>query len=596
MKKQLTILAALLFFSFFSLSGCMGQAVSQTQDDSNAPADTQPAISGSAGSDATLPDTETNADEDIGNIEKNVSDKDNNADYDEAYAVAIGLSDGGTEINGEGAAAQGSVITITGAGTYVLKGTLSDGQVAVNAGKEDTVRLVLDGVDISNNSGSAILVEQAEKVIITLAEGSQNYVGDAAQYSDGDADADAAIYAGDDLTINGSGSLNVEGRYKHAIKTVDDLVITGGTLTVSSAEEALKGRDSVTITDGNIKIDAAGDGIKSDNDEDEDSGWVLIEGGTFDISAGDNGIEAEVGLEITGGTFDISSGQDTLHSNGSIRISGGSLSLSADDDGVHADNSLDITGGNIIVSQSYEGLEASDITIRGGNISVNARDDGVNAAGGSDADMMPGDRFRQTGNYFISISGGYTYVNADGDGVDSNGSIEVSGGTLIVDGPESGGNSAMDMENSGYVVSGGTLVAAGSVRMLVIPTQATQPVVTIIFDSAQRVGATFALADSQGNIIFAVSPAKIYQSLQISSPELVMGETYTLLYGGTVSGESADGSYYAQGTYTSPADTAQFTLTGSIMTIDPDGNASQYSGGMGGGGKNPGGRQPGGKP
>jgi hypothetical protein len=599
MKKKLIIITAVLLLAFFAFSGCKVEQAAQTEDNTSTsvPADTQMTISGEINTDTVNLDTETNADDDIDRISKNVSNKDLDADYFEDDATSIHLSDAGTDINGEGAAIQGSVITISNAGTYIINGTLSEGQILVDATKVDTVRLVLDGVDITNKSGSAIVVDKAEKVIITLAEGSQNHVRDTTQYEDEDADADAAIYADDDLTINGSGSLTVEGRYKHGIKTVDDLVITGGTLSISSAEEALKGKDSITITNGSVTIDAAGDGIKSDNDKDEDSGWILIEGGTFDISAGDNGIEAEVGLKITGGDFNISSAQDALHSNGSIRISGGNIVLSANDDGVHADNSLDITGGNILVTHSYEGLEASDITIRGGNIAVNARDDGINAAGGSDGDAAPGDRFRQSGNYFISVSGGYTYVNADGDGVDSNGSIEVSGGVLIVDGPESGGNSAMDMENSGYVVSGGTLIAAGSVQMLVTPTQAAQPVVTIIFDSVQSANTTFALADVDGNVLFAASPVKSYQSLQISSPELVLGETYTLLYGGNISGESTDGTYYINGTYVSPSGSAQITLNDSIMTIAPDGTASQYSGwGMPGGGRNPGSRQPGGKP
>ena len=517
MKTKLIIITAALLLAFFALSGCKGEEISQNEDTSSSPEDTQITISSEIATPTADLDNKTNADDDIDQISKKVSDKDLDANYDEHGATYISLSNNGTDINGEGAAVQGSVITISDEGTYIISGTLSDGQVLVDASKKDIVRLVLDGVDISSESGSVIIVDKAKKVILTLATGSQNYVRDASHYEDDDADADAAIYADDDLTINGSGSLKVEGRYKHGIKTVDDLVITGGTLTISSAKEALKGKDSITITDGNITINAAGDGIKSDNDH-EGTGWILIEGGTFDISADGSGIEAEVGLKISGGTFDISSGQDTLHCNGSIRISGGNIVLRAQDDGIHTDNSLDITGGNIIISRSYEGLEASDITIRGGNISVNARDDGINAAGGSDGDTASGDSFRQNGNYFVSVSGGHTYVNAIGDGVDSNGYIKISGGVLIVDGPASGDNSAIDMENRSYFVSGGTLVAAGSVQMLMTPAQATQPVVTIIFDSVQNADATFALADADGSVLFAVSPTKSYQSLQISSP------------------------------------------------------------------------------
>ncbi len=595
MKKNIILIMVLLLAVFFTLGGCTQSG--SVKEPANAPiSESTTAISNIdklIDNQAADINSETNADQDLGGIKVNYSEKDKDSSYDESSATKITLSGSSASISGDGASVSGSIVTVSSAGTYILSGTLSDGQILVDTTKVDTVQLVLDGVHIANQTGCAIYVKQAEKVIITLAEKSKNIISDTTNYSDtGDKDPDSAIYAGDDLTINGSGSLAVYGNYKHAVKTVDDLVIVSGSLDITSVEEGLRGKDSVAIMGGNITIDSGGDAIKATNSDDEDSGWISIDGGTFEIKAENNGLEAQIGLIITSGQLSISSGQDTLHSNGSIRISGGNMNLAADDDGVHADNSLDITGGVITVSKSYEGLEASDITIRGGVISVSARDDGINAAGGSDGDMLPGDKFRvaASGNYFIAFSGGYTYVNAGGDGVDSNGSIDVSGGTLIVDGPESGANSAMDIENSGYIVSGGTLIAAGSVQMLITPTQATQPVVTIIFDNVQSGDSTVAVADSDGNILIAVSPDKAYQSLQISSPDFTIGNTYTLLYGGDISGESYDGTYYLADEFANSLNSAEFEISNSVMLISPDGQATQLTSIPGGGRGGPRGR------
>ena len=397
--------------------------------------------------------TAPSADDDLGAVAADYAENDLMDTYDAADAVAVVLSDDGSQIDGEGVEEKSGKVTITSDGVYVLSGILSDGQLVIDAEKEDVIRLIFDGVSITNSGGCAVYIKQAEKVIITLAKDSENVIADAAEYAKtGDDDPDAAIFASDDLSINGSGTLTVTGNYKHAIKTVDDLVITGGTLSITAVEEGLRGKDSVAIKDGNITINAEDNAIESDNDSDDDKGWVVVDGGTMIITADGNGIDGSIGVVINGGDIGITAEQDALHSNGSVRVTGGTMEISAGDDGAHADNAVDITGGTIDILQSYEGLEGAEVTISGGIIKINARDDGLNAAGGSDADMVPGDNFRQTGSYFISVSGGDVYVKAGGDGVDSNGDIAVSGGTLIVDGPEDNRNAAMDIERGTFVV------------------------------------------------------------------------------------------------------------------------------------------------
>ena len=513
------------------------------------------------------------------------SDEDTDADYDESSAVTIALADGKTEIDGEGALVDGNVVTISGAGTYIVSGQLTDGQLVVSTDKEDLVRLVLNNAEISNNDGSALWVEQAEKTIITLAQNSVNQMSDGEVYSDESEDAtDAAIFSADDLTINGTGQLKVTANFQHAIKSVDELVITGGVFDITAAKDGLRGKDDIAILEGDFAIKAGGAGIKSTNDEDADKGWVSIDGGTFDIVSEDNGIQAQSTLMISAGDISVNAAQDTLHSNTYIQVMGGDLNLTAGDDGAHADDTLYVADGTIVINDSYEGLEGAIVIIDGGNITLKADDDGINAAGGNDGDMGPGDQFSTKEGYYVVVNNGDVYVSAQGDGVDSNGDIYITGGTLVVDGPTSGGNSAMDMERGNFAVSGGTLIASGSSGMLVNPTEASQPVITVVFSSEQQSGSLVTLTDEDGNALFTVDPEKTYQSVMISSPELAQGDTVGIQFGGQYSGDASGHSYYMNGNVSEAASTIRLQISNMIMTIDENGNETQISGAFGGGG------------
>lgn len=234
---------------------------------------------------------------------------------------------------------------------------------------------------------------------------------------------------------------------------------------------------------------------------------------------------------------------DALHCNGSICIDGGTLILEAGDDAIHSDTGLQINGGTIQIMESYEGLESGDITINDGTIDVKARDDGLNAAGGNNAsegnNAFGGDRFSkgetssQT-NYQIIINGGTLTVDADGDGIDSNGNIFFRGGTVMVNGPEDGGNGALDYGDNNCVceVSGGTLIAAGAVGMDDAPTSgSSQPVVNVRFSTVQKAGTYIALKDSDGNTVISAQPTKRFQSIILSNEKMKLGETYTVYYG-----------------------------------------------------------------
>ncbi|NTU90150.1 MAG: carbohydrate-binding domain-containing protein, partial [Actinobacteria bacterium] len=222
-------------------------------------------------------------------MDSEYTDADLDGTWEDSTATHITLADNAITIDGEGASADGNILTISAGGTYVLSGTLSDGQIAVAAGTEDKLKIVLNAVSVNCETGPAILISEADKVFVTLAEGTQSYLSDGSSYAlaEGEDEPNAVIFSSVDLTLNGTGELEIESSYRHAICSKDDLVITGGTYIINAAEDALRGRDCVKICAGTFEIEAAGDAIKSNNDEDSTLGFISVDGGTFYIVAGD---------------------------------------------------------------------------------------------------------------------------------------------------------------------------------------------------------------------------------------------------------------------------------------------------------------------
>ncbi|MFC5542384.1 carbohydrate-binding domain-containing protein [Ureibacillus suwonensis] len=658
----------------------------------------------------------------------------------------------------DGAFVEGNKIFIRTTGTFVIEGTLEDGQIIIDAEDSGDVRLVLNGATIKSSTSAPIFVKQADQTIISLEEKTTNTLSDASKYvyEEGTDEPSATIYSKDDLTINGLGSLTIESHYNDAIKSNDDLKITGGNIQIKSVDDGIVGKDLLAVKDATIDVTSGGDGLKSSNDEDESKGNVVLESGTFTIhsegdgvqgekivaigdgkynittgggspetievreemppggpggnfnpqdmikdllnnidasdevkkqlesaetmnevfsilqanpdlmeqlqqnmpmpggggrgmrqgSASNNanqgegsnskgtsssqnngdseppqqaenstdqseeedtvstkGIKAGTNLYILGGTINIDSLDDAVHSK-DLTISDGNIQISTGDDGLHGDETVTLKGGNVTVAKSYEGLEGKKIAITGGTYHIHAVDDGVNINSESSErfGMPPGGGFgmqtppgadnsdNQTEEKssedegLLLIEGGYLYVNADGDGLDSNGSIKMTDGTVIVYGPTENFNGPLDYDKT-FTIEGGILVASGSSGMaLGVSDDSSQNAIMMTFDEFQKANTNVYVTGKDGKAIFGIAPEKDFQNIVISTPDLKLNQSYTFHMGGTLTGESTDG-LYENPTYTEGSLSVDFTLSEVMTYLDKDGvtegNAPGFGGPMG---------------
>jgi hypothetical protein len=299
------------------------------------------------------------------------------------------------------------------------------------------------------------------------------------------------------------------------------------------------------------------------------------------------GIKAVSDIGIAGGTFNIDSADDSLHSNNNAVIEGGNFTITAGDDGVHADATLAIKGGKVNITKSYEGIESSVITISDGEIHVTSSDDGINASGAESSSVNGGpgqNNSASSSSNKLNINGGYVSVNASGDGLDANGAIAITKGTVIVSGPTANDNSALDYDST-FEMTGGFLITGGSSGMAMAPSDSsTQYSIAMTFPQTQKAGTIVNLQDSKGNSIATFAPAKDYQTVVISSPELKKGESYTIYSGGSSTGTVTDG-LYKDGKYTNGTKVVSFTTSNSVTWVNESGVTTAKSGMPGGGGQ-----------
>ena len=309
------------------------------------------------------------------------STRDLSGEYDASESSVITLNNNTAAISGSGAGVDGNTVTVSEEGTYILKGSFK-GSVVVDAPEDAKVQLVLDGVTIENDGSAAIYVVEADKVFVTLADGSDNTIVNTGDFEATEENIDGAVYSKSDLTFNGTGKLTVSSEKGHGIVSKDDLKIAEGTYVITAGNHGISGKDSIRIADGTIRITATEDGLHSGNEEDPEKGYIYIASGSITINAGDDGIHATTLAQIDGGSIEIT---------------------------------------------AAEGIEGTAVLLNDGDISISASDDGINAAYKSESYGTP----------YVKINGGNLTINmgqGDTDGIDSNGDLYINGGTVSVNG------------------------------------------------------------------------------------------------------------------------------------------------------------------
>ena len=458
--------------------------------------------------------------------------------WDSSSEVTIDLSNPTAT---DGVTVSDGVITITKAGNYKLTGTY-DGQIKVDAADSDMVRLILNNATITNSTGAAINVVEADEVVIYTASGTTNTVSDGSSYADtASGSPDAAIYSKSELTLAGEGTLKVEGKYEEGIHTSDGLVIASGTLEVNAANTGIKGKDYVDILDGTVTVTASQDGIKATNNTDGNRGWVRLSGGTVNISADDDGFKAERVLEISGGTLNINQANEGIEGQ-YINILDGTVNVTSSDDGINASYSTTSTStepttatstkqsaqnGQNSAPQAPSGSAGQ--APAGGGQAPSGTMGQPPAGGGADGGMGGGGGTFEVVDATINITGGTVTVNANGDGIDSNGTATLSGGTLIVNGPFTGGNASLDT-NGDLLLNGTTVAAGNSGDMFEAPsTNSTSGYVKISNVSNLSAGTTVQVTDSSGNVVANYKVTNSNTALiLVSSSKITKGESYTV--------------------------------------------------------------------
>ena len=608
-KKILTSATSVTLLAALALTGC--------STTSNALASSTTAADSSVGttattSSATATDTAASSSSFSTNVKSgekldvdtHYSEQD--LSWDTSSETAIDLSNPTAT---DGVTVEDGTLTITKAGTYKLSGEYQ-GQIKVETADSDAVRLVLDNANITNSSGAALNVVNADEVILYSASGTTNTISDGADYTaTGEDDPDAVVYSKADLTIAGEGTLKVNGNHEDGIHTSDGLVIASGTLEVNAANTGIKGKDYVDILGGTINVTAQQDGIKSTNDTDEGQGWTRLSNGTVTVNAGDDGFKASRVVEISGGSLTVEQSDEGIEAQ-YINVSGGDVNVTSADDGMNASlktsdsestdssaNTSDaanqqqnnqqqnnqqqgsLPGGQqsetsnqqqqgtgqppqgqppAVSGTSQDGTSQNGTTgtgqqqnntqnqsnqnmgqppaMPGGNAQDGTSQNGTTGTGQQGMGQPPqggmpggGGGTFEVVDAAINVSGGNITVNAEGDGIDSNGVTTLSGGTLIVNGPSQGGNAALDT-NGDLLLNGATVLSGSTADMFEAPsTNSTSGYLKLTNSSGFEQGSTVQVADSSGKVVanYKVTKSNV-QLVLVSSSSIVKGQSYTV--------------------------------------------------------------------
>ena len=500
--------------------------------------------------------------------------------YDESQATQVTLADQTATVTGQGASFSAQTLTISQAGTYVLTGSGKNLKLVVEAADTDQVHLVFQNLTLEGE-GTLLQINKAHEVVISLAEGSQNALTES-QASD-DEKVKATIHSQVPLTLNGTGSLTLTALTKNALEVEDDLKVLGGTYTVKAANHGFKAEGALDIEAATLTIEAGKDGLHAEHDETTERANVTLNPTQLSIAATEDGVDAGNELTIKGGTITVSQSEEGLEAR-VIRQLGGDVTIKSSDDGVNASaGSSSKTTDTSATSKTTEASatsnsadtspSASQATSNSADTSSSASQATSDSATASASDsqatadpaatsqpdqankdknqtppappasqappqggqgpggMPPGGQEESDPSLQIILAGGTLTIDAEGDGIDSNGTVTISGGSLVVNGSVHDGNGPLDATGD-ITITGGTVWALGTSDMLQGFAQgSTQASITA--NIAGTAGQTLIILDANGKEVARQTVNKDFQAVIMSSVDLVDGQTYTIQVEGT---------------------------------------------------------------
>lgn len=498
----------------------------------------------------------------------------------------INLSD--MTVTGTGASVNDTVIRITAGGDFTVTGTLADGMIYVKT--DEKVKLRLSGASITNSSGPAIFFDNVDKGLITITEDTENYLADGSTYTT--EDADAALFSNDDLEIKGSGTLTVTGNYQHGIASDDDISIENGIINVTSYEHGIKANNTISVLDGTITVTAqTGKGIKAGE-------ALTIDGGTLNITSTENeGLESKGTLTINGGDINITAGDDGLNTGNESTTTDAAATESANGKNAQTAASPEMPENGTMERSQRSGNRGMQGDApqempqngfmpegmppempQGGMMQNGTPPENGTRPDGTPPEMsengtrpegtppeMPENRTMEQNDkrqggfgggfenidaetaaaHAITINGGNIYINANGDAIDSNGSLTFNGGTVLIDGPVSNGDGALDSAGT-MAINGGTVLISSSAGMMQLPRNTeNQNILSVYYSETQPAGTAVSIQETQsGTELISHTTAKDSQMLVFSSAELTAGTEYTIY----VNGEAYETCTLAEGT------------------------------------------------
>ena len=478
--------------------------------------------------------------------------------YDESRATQITLADQTATVTGQGASFSDQTLTITQTGTYVLTGSGKNIKLVVEAADTDQVHLVFQNLTLEGE-GTLLQINKAQEVVISLAEGSQNALTES--QASGDEEVKATIHSQVPLTLNGTGNLTLTALTKNALEVEDDLKMLGGTYTVKAANHGFKAEGALAIEAATLTIEAGKDGLHAEHDETTERANISLNPTQLSIAATEDGVDAGNELTIKGGTITVSQSEEGLEAR-VIRQLGGDVTIKSSDDGVNA--SAGSSSKSSDTSATSKTTDAS-ATSNSADTSSSASQSTADPAATSQTDqanqdknqtppappsgqappqggqppqngqgpggMPPGGHEESDPSLQIILEGGTLTIDAEGDGIDSNGTVTISGGSLVVNGSVQGGNGPLDAAGD-ITITGGRVWALGTSDMLQGFAQgSTQASITA--NIAGTAGQTLIILDANGKEVARQTASKDFQAVIMSSADLVDGQTYTIQAEGT---------------------------------------------------------------